>query len=555
MFSQDSFLGRHKILRGVLFTLAALILIGFVWLQFRMRGPYHNYELDFLIPDPASAPQAGQLRVGVAKRDISPDFDRYDTWVDVNENNRFDPDIDTFEDRTGTGRFDGIWLAGFGTNRPAKGINDPLWVRAMALENNGVLLVMVTVDSVGIFHNDFITIRKAVDPGLGIDHIMFSSTHNHNTPDTMKIWSFGFRTKERNLPFIGRIPELDIPYFRGGYAEHYLEMVQEQSVAAIEEAVMNLAPADMYCAQVHIDPEGFVADSRKPIVMDKNMYLWRFTKPDTDDTIATFVSWGNHPETLGGSNPIITADFVHWLQKGIEEGVPEPNGVEGFGGMALFFQGQLGGLMNPLSITVPHRDGEQFFREHSFEKAESLGYNLAIVAANTLRSDRVWKNENPLLAVAARTAKAPMAGHYKYAIMLGLIHEGYYWGGKAKTEINVIRIGEVTVLTVPGEIYPEIVEGGIEALPGNDFGLTEPVEVPPLRVFLEQETRMGLVIGLANDQIGYIVPKSQWDTRPPHVYNDRPQYGEGNSGGPEVAPAIHRESRRLLEEMNAAFPR
>lgn len=169
--------------------------------------------------------------------------------------------------------------------------------------------------------------------------------------------------------------------------------------------------------------------------------------------------------------------------------------------------------------------------------------------------DNVWKNENPRVAVAAKTLYAPMDGLFKYAIALGLIHPGVYWGFKARSEVDVIRIGEVEILTVPGELYPEIAEGGIETPEGQDFPIG-PVEVPPLRAEV-MKGKMNLVIGLANDEIGYIIPKSQWDTEKPYAYGrtDSPQYGEENSGGPEVAPVIHREAKALLERMHTALGR
>jgi len=212
----------------------------------------------------------------------------------------------------------------------------------------------------------------------------------------------------------------------------------------------------------------------------------------------------------------------------------------------------IGGVMTQLHTTVPHRDGQQQFEDETFEKAEALGQNLAIVACRALRSDLVWKNENPQLAVAAKTFMAPMSGQYKYAIMLGLMHEGYYRGGKAKTEVNVIRVGDALVLSVPGEIYPEIVQGGIDCLPGRDFEIPI-VETPPLRTEMEKNARMALVVGLANDEIGYIIPKTQWDAQEPWVYG-KDQYGEENSGGPEVAPALYGAATELLQKMNAAFP-
>jgi len=526
MFSEDSFLRRHKIIS----VLIMLLVIVVVFLGLRLRGPYRSYRIDYV---KTGEGEPGRLEVGVAMRDITPDLSRYDTYNDLNDNNRYEPDKDeTYNDRNGNGKFDAVWMAGFNSNRPAKSVNDPLWVRAIAFRNNGVTIAMVTIDSIGIFHEKFIEVRKAIDPSLGIDHVMFSSLHDHEAPDTMGIWS-------------GPFP------WPWNFDDNYMRLVQDMCKEAVEEAVNNLELADMYCVPVEIEPEGFVDDSRQPIVYDKTVCAARFTKAGTDDTIATMVSWGNHPETLGGSNPSLTSDFSHYWRQGLEAGVPDPNGVQGFGGMALYFQGMVGGLMTQLHTTVPHRDGKHEFEEGTFEKAQALGENLAIVTANGLRGPDVWKNENPRVAAAAKTIYVPLSGMYKYAMALGLIHPGIWWGFKARTEINAIRIGDLEILTVPGELYPEICDGGIEAPPGQDFKIP-PVEVPPLRRDV-MKGKMNMVIGLANDEIGYIIPKSQWDAEPPHAYKPKGQYGEENSGGPEVAPTIHREAKALLERLHEAL--
>ena len=529
MFSDDSFLVNHKILTGIglAFLILAVLLAGF--LGYRMRGPYRSYRLDF-VKTGEGAP--GVLQVGVSKIDITPDLSQYDTYNDNNNNNRYEPKKgDSYNDRNGNGKFDAVWMAGFNSNRPAKGVHDKLWTRAIAVRNNGVTVAMVTIDSIGIFHEKFIKIRKMIDPDLGIDHVMFSSKHIHEVPDTMGIWS-------------GPIPT---PW---SFDQGYMDLVQRACKLAVEEAVANLEPADMILAQSELEPEGFVDDSRKPIVYDKTLCCARFVKYGTDDTIATMVSWGNHPETLGGGNPMITSDFCHYWRVGVEKGVPEPNGVEGFGGMCLYFQGMVGGLMTQLHTTVPHRNGVDKFEGGTFEKAQALGENLAIVTTNTLRSDAAFKCEKPRVTVAAKTIYAPMAGLFKYGIALGLVHPGVFWGFKARTEVDVIRIGDLEILTVPGELYPEIAEGGVEARPGRDFAIS-PVEVPPLRG--EMQGKVNMIVGLANDEIGYIIPKSQWDKKAPWTYGDKKQYGEVNSGGPEVAPTIHRESLGLLKRVHEAL--
>lgn len=549
-----SFCKRHKIFTGIVLILliAVLSLAGF--LLSRMVGPNRSYRVDFVNVGEGVRP--GMLEVGVAKRDITPDLSRYDTYNDVDNDNEYRPAAseytwlmklaarlnlikpgqDTYNDVNGNGKFDPVWIAGFGSNRPAKGVHDPLWARAIAFRNNGVTVAMVTLDAIGMFHEKIIDIRKMIDPSLKVDHVIVSSLHNHETPDTMGNWS-------------GVVPT------PSNFDYRHMDEIKLACKEAVEEAVRNLEPADMYIKKVEITPEGLVDDSRKPIVIDTKLCCARFTKAGTEDTIATMVSWGNHPETLGGDNPYLTSDFCGYWRDGVEKGVSEPGGVQGLGGMCLYFQGMVGGLMTQLHTEVQHRNGVDKYKADSFEKAQALGDNLAILTVNALREPDVIKCDTARVGVGAKTIYAPMSGLFKYAIMLGLLHPGVYWtegGISARSEVDVVRVGDLMIATVPGELYPEIADGGVEALPGRDFEI-EPVETPPLRQVMQGKVNM--IFGLANDEIGYIVPKSQWDAEAPFVYGNDSQYGEENSGGPEVAPMVHHESLALIQRLQNVWPR
>lgn len=549
-----SFCRRHKLISALGLILLTLVLLVGGFLLSRMIGPYRGYKVDFVKVGEDAAP--GVLEVGVAKRDITPDLSRYDTYNDVDNDNEYNPaasdfswlmklaarlDLikpgqDTYNDVNGNGKFDPVWIAGFGSNRPAKGVHDPLWARAIAFRNNGVTVAMVTLDAIGMFHEKIIDIRKMIDPSLQVDHVIVSCLHNHETPDTMGNWS-------------GVVPtpsNFDYPH---------MDRIKQACKEAVEEAVRNLAPADMYLKQDEIEPEGLVNDSRKPIVIDTKLCCARFTKSGTDETIATLLSWGNHPETLDGDNPLLTSDFCGYWRDGVEQGVAEPNGVAGMGGMCLYFQGMVGGLMTQLHTEVPHRNGVDRYKEDTFEKAEALGDNLAILTVNALRGADIIKCDAPRVAVGAKTIYAPLAGLFKYAITLGLVHPGVFWkegGIAARSEVDVVRIGDLMIATVPGELYPEIADGGVEALPGRDFEIA-PMEVPPLRQAMDGKVNM--IFGLANDEIGYILPKSQWDAEAPYVYDNDSQYGEENSGGPEVGPVVHRESLALIRRLQNAWPK
>jgi hypothetical protein len=536
------FFGNHKILTGVLVALLVLVVVVVGLVGYRLKGPYRSYAVDFVKPAPGQAVTSGQLEVGVAKRDITPLLAEYDPWTDVDGDGRYTAGKDTYTDRNGNGKFDTIWMAGFNNNRPAQRVHDPLWARAMAFRNNGVTVAMVSIDSIGIMHEKFIAVRKSIDPSLHVDHVIFSSTHNHEAPDTMGLWS------NNDIDSAGSILKV---IFNPNYDDKYMKKVQQACKEAVEEAVKSLQPADMTLGSVELDPNKFVDDSRLPLVYDKTLNCARFTKPGTDETIATMVSIGNHAETLASDNVELTSDFCHYFRKGVEDGVPDPNGQKGFGGICVFYQGMVGGLMTQLHLTVPHRDGTRQFKEASWDKAQALGENLAIEAIKVLRDPNVAKSKDPKVAVAAHTFYAKMEGPLKFAMMIGLIHPGWFWGGKARSEIDAVRIGDLEILTIPGELYPEIAEGGVESPDGADFGI-QPVEVPPLRK--QMQGKVNMIVGLANDEIGYIIPKSQWDTKAPYAYGkEKPQYGEENSGGPEVAPTIHQEAIGILGRLHGVL--
>ena len=58
------------------------------------------------------------------------------------------------------------------------------------------------------------------------------------------------------------------------------------------------------------------------------------------------------------------------------------------------------------------------------------------------------------------------------------------------------------------------------------------------------------VLGLANDELGYIIPKSEWDKEAPYLYDSpKAHYGEVNSAGPETAPILHKTLKDMLEKL------
>ena len=95
------------------------------------------------------------------------------------------------------------------------------------------------------------------------------------------------------------------------------------------------------------------------------------------------------------------------------------------------------------------------------------------------------------------------------------------------------------------------VHRGLEAerAPGWNFDI-EPVEVPPLRELMPGKIKF--IFGLANDELGYIIPKSEWDEKPPYIYGSKGRvYGEVNSCGPETGRLLHAALKELCQEIKS----
>jgi hypothetical protein len=310
--------------------------------------------------------------------------------------------------------------------------------------------------------------------------------------------------------------------------------------------VAALTPARVAFHEIVVPPDGLVTDTRKPLVFDSDLRAMHFTAPDTGATIGSLVTWGNHPETPWSKNTALTADFCGALRDALEHGVREEGRVlaAGVGGVHCFVNGAVGGLMTTSpSVTVRDPLLEKNFKEPSHEKSRALGRQLAIRVLPALRDPAAATSHAPL-AVQARTLELPVDNpNFLLAPVLGLLDRGHSRWRHMRTEVAVLRFGDASIACIPGEIYPELVNGGIERAPGADIDI-DPVEVPAIRALLPG--RVKFVFGLANDEIGYIVPKSEWDEKPPYLYGSAKRvYGEVNSLGPETAPALHRAIRDL----------
>jgi hypothetical protein len=361
--------------------------------------------------------------------------------------------------------------------------------------------------------------------------VIVASTHNHSTPDLMGIWGPSD--------------------FRSGVDPDYRRHVVTMAAAALRDAVGALAPATVSFLEIPLEPAGLVADTRDPQVFDATLRLMHFAAPG-GSTLGTIVNWANHPETPWSKNTEVTSDFPGYLRDALANGVSAAGRqTPGLGGMHLYVNGAIGGLMttNPATTVVDPYDG-QSYSTPSHEKARAVGRRLAEAIFGALPA-RSAPQTSPRLAVVARTLELEMDNVlFRLANALGLFGRGQPRFNHVRSEVAMLTFGDASIACVPGELYPEIANGGIEHPFGADFP-GGPVEVPSLRELMPG--RIKFLIGLANDEVGYIIPHSEWDAEAPWLYGSpKRHYGEINSLGPETGPAIHGAFRELSRTLARA---
>jgi len=128
------------------------------------------------------------------------------------------------------------------------------------------------------------------------------------------------------------------------------------------------------------------------------------------------------------------------------------------------------------------------------------------------------------------------------------------------TEIMAVQLGPIHMLTVPGELAPELGIGGYDGSHVNAPGrsLVDPDNPNPPDLSAAPEPpylvdRMGgthnWIVGLGNDELGYILPEYDFQVDDLLPYIERPEgdhYEETNSLSPEFAGILDAEAAALL---------
>ena len=425
----------------------------------------------------------------------------------------YDPETDSFEKT--------YYLAGYNKDSVVEGILDPQCARAAYISDGETAIIVVAIDCVGLSSQSIENIRTRIQPLVeeyGIADVHIAATHTHAGIETLGIWG---------------------PGLVDGKDDAFMEVLYDAAAAAVEDACASVKTGKLYFGSAFTG--SLQRDSRDPQIYDKNIYRIRF-EPSDGSAGLQIISYDAHPEALRSDNRMVSADYPCYMGRKIQEKT---------GDNWMFFAGAVGGLI------MTHRLKDTNGREYPVEENVVLtGEQLA----DTLLKNTTERELEPCIDHATKPVTLDVDNSTFLAMTyLGVLDftpvesDGRY-GLAMETRVSMMRLGGedgMSIVMVPGELFPELAHGGSFAYQVND-GAENPT---PMKDVIDGDF---IVWGLVDDEIGYIVPPEDFllnETAPyiEYAYDkfDRRHYEETNSVGPETAGVINGAVEELAEEIQA----
>jgi len=235
------------------------------------------------------------------------------------------------------GIFTYVPLAGYGARKgkPATGIHDSLFVRSVALQSGGKLVILVTADLLIMPPQITDTITLILSKrGIAREQLFFSATHSHSS---LGGWGPGFIGKQ----FAGR-PDRGIQ-----------KWIVIKTCESVLSAIDDLKPAEIGTGC--FNAEGYTRNRFIGESGTKNNDFCFITIGQINSKKAIIGSFSAHATSLGDDNMEISADYPGYWSRSMESTTAD---------IALFFAGATGSQ----SLVA---EGE------GFGKAEWLGEALA----------------------------------------------------------------------------------------------------------------------------------------------------------------------------------
>jgi neutral ceramidase len=420
----------------------------------------------------AAAPSASALTAGAAKVDITPDLKALAPVVQ----------------------------GGYGARmgRPAEGVHDRIFVRALAVADGERKACLVSMDLTGVPDNLHRELVERLRPELGLDYgsLLLAATHSHSAPGN-------------HSP----APPLLAAIF-GRYNQKLYEFIRDRTEQAIRDAFSGLQPARIGVAER--DLPGFKRNRRAEegaTINDDAMTVLYAATPQ-GQPIALVVFFAAHPTVLGADNLLISGEWPGAMARAIEFAMP--------GVVAMHINGAEGD-QSPSGDFGKGYAFVQFYGAALAQQAVELATSAPMQSEGPVAS--AWQE---LQLPEAEVSPAFMQTTGKeYNISKEVAQTLIRQLGVSSIPVSALRIGGLVVAAVPGEAISEL-------------GLK-----------LKERARAAgaqhaAIAGLAGRDVSYILSEEQ--------YNRGGYEASMSFYGPKLGEVIFSALGRLIEKLAAGQP-
>jgi neutral ceramidase len=223
----------------------------------------------------ASVAEAGSLRVGAAKVDITP------------------------SDRAGLTNLWGTLLTG---------VHDHIYARTIVIDNGETSAAIIAVDTVEVTDGMPFVEKIAKETGIPADHIVIAATHDHNAP----------MISLRNA---------DGSHQATAAGAAFVASVGNDLVTAVKQAQGSLQPARLGvshgAADININrdertPRGYIFGRNPSGFSDKTVWVIRFESL-AGQPVALLINYAVHATVIGVKNTLVTGEIPGATSRFVEQ--------------------------------------------------------------------------------------------------------------------------------------------------------------------------------------------------------------------------------------------
>ncbi len=358
----------------------------------------------------------------------------------------------------------GYTLGGYGArmSKPAEGIHDDIWAKALVLSDGGKKYAIITLDILGLPPNvKPQVIEKLNQKGWTEENILLLPSHSHTSLEM-------FALNDKNIFNLAPI---------GIFQPELLDFVVQSLSDLIKSADQDLQPVNIGSQSRQI--EGLNRNRRGEPFVDKTLTVTRIDhingKPMT-----LLVNWTGHPTIMDEHDMLVSGGWPGYLQRELEDWI-------GQGVVAMFYNGPQGD-----QSVIAEGAGSHF------EKAEKYGRTMAIKALDVYNDIQPAENirfsyNYKIIPLPDKEAHPGFmeTGGKEYGLdeeKINILLEQVF---PVQTSIGACRLGDLLIVGAPGELSAEL------GLNIKDNLKTRGIKYPAIG-------------GLANQWISYILSENEY---------------------------------------------